>query len=149
MQLVVQYLTKTAIKLRSAGDNTHSRFNTHCNLSGVSFVSDLICPLSYEPVCVCVYFTMCMSLCVSADPCYGLNCSGRGQQCVEGRCVCRQQECPTSYDPVCGTDSVTYPNQCTLDLIACTEQHDVNTLHRGVCHDDFMGSGFEGLSSLT
>jgi len=81
---------------------------------------------------------------VCSDACIWVNCSGRGQQCVDGRCVCRHRDCPTNYDPVCGTDSVTYPNQCTLDLIACTEQRQVDTLHRGVCQDEFMGSGFEG-----
>ena len=81
---------------------------------------------------------------VAADPCSEVECSGRGEHCVDGRCVCRHRDCPTNYDPVCGTDSVTYPNQCTLDLIACTERRDIDTYHLGVCIDEFMGSGIEG-----
>jgi len=77
-----------------------------------------------------------------------VRCDGRGEHCVDGRCVCRFTDCPTNYDPVCGTDSVTYPNQCTLDLIACTERRDIDTLHRGVCVDEFMGSGLEGTALL-
>jgi len=83
-----------------------------------------------------------------ADPCREVRCDGRGEHCVDGRCVCRFTDCPTNYDPVCGTDSVTYPNQCTLDLIACTERRDIDTLHRGVCVDEFMGSGLEGTALL-
>jgi len=58
--------------------------------------------------------------------------------------VCRHRVCPTNYDPVCGTDSVTYPNQCTLDFIACTESRNVDTKHRGVCDEFIGGSGMGG-----
>jgi len=81
---------------------------------------------------------------VISDPCNEVECSGRGEHCVGGRCVCRHRVCPTNYDPVCGTDSVTYPNECTLNMIACTERRDIDMTHRGVCVDEFVGSGFEG-----
>jgi agrin len=68
-----------------------------------------------------------------------IKCSKRGQHCVSGLCVCRTTVCPTLYEPVCGTDFVTYPNQCTLDSVACSEDLDIETLYVGVCADE-LGS---------
>ncbi|XP_040461072.1 double-headed protease inhibitor, submandibular gland-like isoform X1 [Falco naumanni] len=46
--------------------------------------------------------------------------------------VLGQLACPRNYDPVCGTDGVTYPNQCSL----CREilvRRDLDKKHDGKC----------------
>jgi agrin len=75
------------------------------------------------------------------DRCAGISCERRGQVCIDGLCMCRQTPCPAIYNPVCGSDSVTYPNQCKLDEVACTDNRDIDTLHEGGCIDDGFGSG--------
>ena len=42
--------------------------------------------------------------------------------------------CPLRYDPVCGTDHETYPNECELKVHACyTKDEDLKVKHDGEC----------------
>jgi len=40
---------------------------------------------------------------------YGATCSEKN-----GEAVCECPECPSDYDPVCGTNAVSYQNECRL-----------------------------------
>lgn len=33
--------------------------------------------------------------------------------------------CPGNYDPVCGSDGVTYPNLCALEVADCLSDEDI------------------------
>ncbi|MDK2413810.1 Kazal-type serine protease inhibitor family protein, partial [Aphanizomenon sp. 202] len=41
--------------------------------------------------------------------------------------------CPANYDPVCGSDGVTYPNLCDLQLADCLSDADIALAHQGEC----------------
>ena len=47
-------------------------------------------------------------------------------------CVCPRQ-CPLSFEPVCGSDAQTYPNQCTLQVESCRTQTRITVAKRGQC----------------
>ena len=41
--------------------------------------------------------------------------------------------CIGLYDPVCGSDLVTYSNECYLDIAKCQGNPDLHVAHTGVC----------------
>ncbi|XP_074654555.1 agrin-like [Tubulanus polymorphus] len=78
------------------------------------------------------------------DQCENIVCR-YSSRCENGKCVC-PQECPPMLDPVCGSDVVTYDNECELLRAACINSHK-ELLHRGACDDDSnsgAGSGESG-----
>ncbi|CAL1544485.1 unnamed protein product [Lymnaea stagnalis] len=41
--------------------------------------------------------------------------------------------CPFNYMPVCGSNDVTYPNQCVLESTSCLEDLGLTLKHTGAC----------------
>ncbi|XP_016963466.1 serine protease inhibitor Kazal-type 1 [Drosophila biarmipes] len=41
--------------------------------------------------------------------------------------------CPRNYDPVCGSDSVTYSNQCDLNCAAKNQGRAITVVKAGKC----------------
>ncbi|RMX61237.1 hypothetical protein pdam_00007380 [Pocillopora damicornis] len=65
------------------------------------------------------------------------NCSAPFSRCVkDGRnrekCICNQ-ECPKILKQVCGSDFVTYGNECLLKKTACVEEKELTVLKKGAC----------------
>lgn len=55
-----------------------------------------------------------------------------GARCEKGFCVC-PTECPLSRDPVCGSDFLTYTNECELQKAACRLGHSLTVHFYGEC----------------
>lgn len=69
------------------------------------------------------------------SPCHGVQCAF-GATCAvkNGAAVCEcQQACLGVYDPVCGSDGVTYGSTCELEATACALQREIRVARRGPC----------------
>ncbi|XP_074190447.1 agrin isoform X4 [Rhinolophus sinicus] len=69
------------------------------------------------------------------SPCVGVQCPF-GAMCAvkngKAECVC-QQTCSGIYDPVCGSDGVTYGSTCELEATACALGQEIRVARRGPC----------------
>ncbi|XP_062961532.1 agrin isoform X2 [Cynocephalus volans] len=69
------------------------------------------------------------------SPCRGVQCTF-GATCAvkNGEAVCEcPQACSGTYDPVCGSDGVTYSNACELEATACALGREIRVARRGPC----------------
>ncbi|XP_077787491.1 agrin isoform X2 [Podarcis muralis] len=69
------------------------------------------------------------SPCLSVECTFGATCVVKNQEAV---CEC-QQVCQSIYDPVCGSDGLTYGNPCELDAMACALRKEIRVKHKGPC----------------
>ncbi|KAM9687274.1 agrin isoform 2-T2 [Trichechus inunguis] len=69
------------------------------------------------------------------SPCLGVQCPF-GAMCAvkngEAACEC-PQACPGIYDPVCGSDGITYGSACELAATACALGRETRVARRGPC----------------
>lgn len=58
-----------------------------------------------------------------------------GAICVEtfGTAHCECPICPAEFEPVCGSDGISYGNECKLRLEACKHRRDITVLYNGAC----------------
>ena len=56
------------------------------------------------------------------------------------------KRCPLSFNPICGSNGQTYPNECTLQVESCRSKTRVTVLKQGQCGrgicSTFQGSPF-------
>uniref|UniRef100_A0A8C2VGY8 Agrin n=1 Tax=Chinchilla lanigera TaxID=34839 RepID=A0A8C2VGY8_CHILA len=75
-------------------------------------------------------------LCAQApSPCHEVQCAF-GATCAvkNGKAVCEcQQVCTGIYDPVCGSDGITYGSVCELEAMACALAQEIRVARRGPC----------------
>ncbi|XP_014796963.1 PREDICTED: agrin [Calidris pugnax] len=65
-----------------------------------------------------------------------------GSKCVGGQCVCPRCE-RQPLAPVCGSDGLTYDNQCELQVASCQQKKSIEVARMGPCEDE-CGSGGSG-----
>ncbi|XP_060515918.1 agrin-like isoform X3 [Cylas formicarius] len=74
-------------------------------------------------------------VCGERGPCNEHKCQ-YGATCVErsGTAHCECPVCPSEFDPVCGSDGISYGNECKLRLEACKHRRDITILYGGPCN---------------
>ncbi|GIX69607.1 hypothetical protein CEXT_695391 [Caerostris extrusa] len=75
--------------------------------------------------------------CGNHGPCHTHHCS-YGAMCVvkNGQPVCECPTCAEEFEPVCGTDSISYTNPCKLKREACEQKTGHHNRSRGLCSND-------------
>lgn len=94
-----------------------------------------------NPRLVAVFFAGGMSPCSSHQCDFGAQCVERG-----GRAECACPACPAEFDPVCGSDGISYGNECKLLLEACQHRRKVTTLYKGLCSKFRCGNALYDVS---
>ncbi|XP_075676321.1 agrin-like isoform X2 [Dermatophagoides pteronyssinus] len=62
-----------------------------------------------------------------------------GAECIldeytnQSYCRCPLTSCPDDYQPVCGSDNITYINKCHLKLESCNKQQNIRITLNGTC----------------
>ncbi|XP_042215091.1 agrin-like [Homarus americanus] len=69
----------------------------------------------------------------NCDLCLDVHCKYRAR-CEGGRCIC-PTDCPDKKEPVCGSDRITYSNECVMRKVACEKNEDMNYLFFGECDE--------------
>lgn len=70
----------------------------------------------------------CLHLAKACANCsFGAICDIQTEQCV---CV---SECVESYQPVCGSDGITYNSECELNVRGCEKKMDLRVVSQGEC----------------
>lgn len=75
------------------------------------------------------------------SPCHEVQCAF-GATCAvkNGKAVCEcQQVCTGIYDPVCGSDGITYGSMCELGAMACALGQEIRVTRRGPCGQWWAG----------
>lgn len=72
---------------------------------------------------------------VDSDPCATKTCKFHGvcsEEAGVAKCSCFRR-CSKSFHPVCGSDEVTYPNECTLKIVSCQQRALISIRNKGIC----------------
>uniref|UniRef100_A0A6P7FT13 Agrin-like n=1 Tax=Diabrotica virgifera virgifera TaxID=50390 RepID=A0A6P7FT13_DIAVI len=122
-------------KCPNYGDHTTSR--PVCGSDGVNYGNQ--CELqraacSSQTNITIKFYGKC-GICGENGPCSEHECQFGGT-CIEraGTAHCECPECPAEFEPICGSDGISYSNECKLRLEACKHRRNITVLYRGPCN---------------
>ncbi|XP_028394002.1 collagen alpha-5(VI) chain-like [Dendronephthya gigantea] len=73
---------------------------------------------------------------VKKDPCAAVDCE-HGAKCsaqADDSTLCQcNEKCPTTSDPVCGSNEVSYDNECEMKRDMCLKQKPISVKRKGSC----------------
>lgn len=75
------------------------------------------------------------------DKCSNKTCPDSRQYCrvVNDTAICECNEmCTFEWNPVCGSDDRTYPNQCNLEVEACKSGRTLTVVKSGECGETLI-----------
>lgn len=83
-----------------------------------------------------------MGICGEINPCTNRKCRF-GSVCTQklNKTNCECPICSTEFNPVCGSDGITYENECKLWLESCKHQRNITLLYKGSCSKFFLEFG--------
>lgn len=60
-----------------------------------------------------------------------------GAHCVQknGQAHCECPLCGNEFDPICGSDGISYGNLCKLQLEECRHHRNIHLLYKGLCSE--------------
>ncbi|GFW86533.1 hypothetical protein TNCV_4333171 [Trichonephila clavipes] len=72
--------------------------------------------------------------CGDTGPCHNYVCSF-GALCVlkNDRPGCECPTCPERFEPVCGSDGISYTNECKMKRESCEERKEISIAYMGLC----------------
>ncbi|CAL8148206.1 unnamed protein product [Orchesella dallaii] len=76
-----------------------------------------------------------MGTCESGSACAKHMCQP-GATCIEknGFATCECPICSSDYDPVCGSNGISYQNECRLRLESCSANTTISVMYTGLCN---------------
>ncbi|CAG9855043.1 unnamed protein product [Phyllotreta striolata] len=98
-------------------------FASECELKRTGCVSKTNIEIAYSGICG------------ENGPCSEHDCQFGGT-CVEraGTAHCECPDCPAEFEPICGSDGISYSNECKLRLEACKHRRNISVLYEGPCN---------------
>ena len=82
---------------------------------------------------IMVWYPFVMRCLIFTENCQGHRCSFYGYCDDTGMCHCPKCDASAGTQQVCGSDGVTYENECQLQKFACTEKKMIHKKSEGAC----------------
>ena len=102
--------------------NNGITYSSLCNMAAIACTYDLELGVAYQGSC-------------KPEDQVDLGAGAReGKQAPEKDDECPLY-CPTDYDPVCGSNNMTYSNQCALEAKNCMDKTEITVAYQGACSD--------------
>ena len=78
--------------------------------------------------------------CIFPDPCKDFDCTQKPYstcKVVDNKAVCAcPEKCPDKKDLVCGSDDVTYDNECKMKQASCKSGKNITVARKDKCGND-------------